>query len=197
MQGGDGREIEGQVVAANISDEDDPELLHARVEEMRQSVAFIKDRFHALKQISMLDPKVALEGGWTSVAIEEELVKLKKELAEERAQLKHALDSAGQLNLNRARSSVAFDPNVSISSLASESRSKLYSDDVANRLEALCKELGKHCKAHDLELKRRKLGKLPTKPSRRSPSLPERLRPRNVTIKPLRASRRRAGRRSR
>ena len=68
---------------------------------MRQSVAFIKDRFHALKQISMLDPKVALEGGWTSVAIEEELVKLKKELAEERAQLKHALDSAGQLNLNR------------------------------------------------------------------------------------------------
>ena len=164
---------------------EDPEVLHARVEEMKQSIAFIKDRFHALKQISMLDPQVAMEGGWTPDIVEVELVKLKEELGRERAQLKNALDAAGAINLQRARNAVAFDPNMSVSSITSQSRSQLYSDGVADKLEALCKDLSRHCKAHDRQIKIEKLGKLPGVPSRRSPSLPERLRPRNYTIKPL------------
>ena len=51
-----------------------------RVVEMRASISSIKDRFKALKQISMLDEEIALEGGWTEKDIKEELVKLKKEL---------------------------------------------------------------------------------------------------------------------
>ena len=64
-----------------------------RVVEMRASISSIKDRFKALKQISMLDEEIALEGGWTEKDIKEELVKLKKELTREREKLKAALQS--------------------------------------------------------------------------------------------------------
>merc|ERR1711907_384107 len=107
-----------------------PHLDGSRVEEMRKSIDFIKERFNALKQISQLDPDTAAEGGWTEDAVEEELKKLKKELAEEREKLREALYATSPaLERRSTKRRRNYTPNLSTSSTLSASRERLFSEE--------------------------------------------------------------------
>lgn len=139
--------------------------MYERIVEMRSSISNIKDRFKALKQISMLDKETALEGGWTEKDIKGELVKLKKELAREREKLKVTLQSGahrlgGKTNDSGAEVvSAGYAPNLSaVSDYSSKARDRLFSDDVALKLKKLCSTLDRHCKARDREIAREKRG---------------------------------------
>eukprot|EP00945_MAST-04E_sp_MAST-4E-sp1_P005832 g5832.t1 len=137
-----------------------------RVVEMRASISSIKDRFKALKQISMLDEEIALEGGWTEKDIKEELVKLKKELAREREKLKVTLQNGSHRLGGKTApggsslSQSSFAPNASTASSASSSkvRDRLFSDKVADKLQKLCSNLDRQCKRHARELAAEKRG---------------------------------------
>ncbi len=139
----------------------------ARVDEMRKSIAFIKERFHALKKISELDKETALEGGWTEEAVTEELIKLKQELTEERVKLKEALFATSPSLDRRGRGggrggsttrkfATGYAPNLSTSSTVSASRERLFSAEVARKLERLTKMLDRTCREHERDVRRRR-----------------------------------------
>ena len=142
-----------------------------RVEEMRRSIDFIKERFEALKQISRLDPATASEGGWTEDAVEEELKKLKDELAREREKLKAALHAAPR----RAAPPSLADTDDDDDATATQ------------RLLALTRRLDRTCRRHDAEVRRRRDGAPPLRRRERfSPLVPHKLHPSPMTrLKPL------------
>jgi hypothetical protein len=171
----------------------------SRVEEMRKSVDFIKERFNALKQISQLDPATAAEGGWTEDAVEEELNKLKVELAQEREKLKlalyatsPALERSGAAGRKRGGgfgdvpSSSSYDPHLSTASTMSAARERLFSESVAKRLLKLSKRLDRTCKLHAIEVRRRRDGAPLQMRERFSPLISHKLHPSPAfQLKPL------------
>jgi hypothetical protein len=187
--------LESMALAANST-----RLGKNRVSEMRKSIDFIKERFSALKQIAQLDPATAAEGGWTEDAVEEELNKLKAELARERETLREALYATspslerggaagrgkwgGGSGMSAGLSS--YNPNLSTSSSMSAARERLFSESVAKKLVKLTKRLDRTCKLHAIEVRRRRDGDPLRMRERFSPLVSHKLHPSPVFhLKPL------------
>lgn len=146
-----------------------------RISDMRESILFIKEKFSALKQISELDASTALQGGWTEEALEEELVKLKAELLLERRKLKQVLELQTPKNIKGRQAATRKRASRRAPHPRRSERGD-FADEVANRLAHLCKQLDRHCKAHEREERERRFGR-PSPMTQYSPLIPSRLKP--------------------